>query len=264
MRFAITGIRATRVNLHMNDYVSGLPNPLASVGFADTIVRRLDLKPWSAKVLPILHGVHVSVGRTRPEYAPSSKRGGLFGAAEMPEDLIGSAEVSMIVDLPECDSEHSVLAAVKGMRFAGGVMTEEPEVSVVLRDGAALRNVPRGYAVVPATQHRNITSFGNPDSLTAVANILYPEKRERGDGWLIPTAIGYRLLEDPDRVPKRRGTRRPDVPHVFAEPGVGIAELVSVRSSRLVGLPDEEFENHFWRWDARGDLVLGHPAYHPA
>jgi hypothetical protein len=71
------------------------------------------------------------------------------------------------------------------------------------------------------------------------------------------------LLEDPATVPARIRTRSKEVPHVFAEPVLGISELVSVRNKRLTDLTMTGLDALFWCWEARGDLVLGHRAYHP-
>lgn len=65
MLFAIKNMKASRVNLLMNDFAAGLPSPLAFIGLGDAIARRLGLNPWSARTLPILHRVDVSQGRTK-------------------------------------------------------------------------------------------------------------------------------------------------------------------------------------------------------
>ncbi|OYV96500.1 MAG: hypothetical protein B7Z62_08090, partial [Deltaproteobacteria bacterium 37-65-8] len=98
MRFAITNIETGQANLLMNDYVAGLPSPLTSLGFAEAIVRQLDLKPWSARVLPVIHAVQPSEGRTRPEY---TNDGGRFAPTEMPEDMKGHVDISLIVELDD-------------------------------------------------------------------------------------------------------------------------------------------------------------------
>ena len=60
-----------------------------------------------------------------------------------------------------------------------------------------------------------------------------------------------------------RNTRDPDIPHVFAEPVVGIAELVSVRSTRLKETSAKALPDLFWRWKAEAEWIVGHPNYHP-
>lgn len=263
MRFAIRNLRASRVNLLMNDYAAGLPSPLAFIGLADAVTRDLNLEPWSARVLPILHQVYVSKGRTRPEMEPDSRKGGTFSTVETVEDFHGSVCVSLILDIPGCNSESALARALIGRRIAGGIISnEDVTVSQVAGDGDGLRGLPRGYAMVrPDHLTHRIIAYSSLDDIDTIASILFPATREPGGGWHVAVATGYRLLEDPDSVPRRIRTRSQDLPHVFVEPCVGIAELVSVRNKRLVEMAEAEFTDLMWRWDVRGDLVLGHPAY---
>ena len=69
MLFAMRNLRASRVNLLMNDFAAGLPSPLSFLGLADALARDLELPPWSARTLPVLHRVEVSKGRTRPRWS---------------------------------------------------------------------------------------------------------------------------------------------------------------------------------------------------
>ena len=109
---------------------------------------------------------------------------------------------------------------------------------------------------------RRITT-GNKEELATIASILFPAERPPGYGWIVPAAVGYRLIENPETAPKRTQTRSRDVPHVFAEPVLGLAELVSVRNKRLTTLTTEGLSERLWSWDAKGQHVLGHAAYHP-
>lgn len=262
MHFAIHNLQASRVNLQMNDYVAGLPSPMAFLGLVESIGRDLGVDPWAARVLPILHSVHVSEGRTKPEMEPKS---GAFTPIEIMEDLIGTVDVSLILDLPGCDDAEAVQARILCKRIAGGtIANRDVRVDIVARDGSCLRGMPRGYAMLrPDQQDRRIISSGDLQQMERIARLVFPEIREPGRGWIIPVAVGHHLLEDPDTVPKRLRTRSADIPHVFVEPCVGIAELVSVRNARLTGLDDDGMADRFWQWSAKGQHVLGHPAYHP-
>lgn len=264
--YVIKNIRASRVNLIMNDFAAGVPSPLSFLGLADFLVRKMGLKPWSGRVIPILHKVLASEGRTKPEMQYKS---GAFAPNETMEDLSGTVEVSLLLHLPGCDSESILRQQLIGCRIAGGLIQNETlDVQSVTADGSAFRAVPRGYAVIrPDLLERRFITSGDvtPDQpqLAKMASILFPEKREPGFGWIIPSAVGYRLLEDPETVPTRIRTRSKEVPHVFAAPMVGIAELVSVRNRRLTEMTAPELNAIFWSWDARDDLILGHPDYHP-
>jgi hypothetical protein len=152
-------------------------------------------------------------------------------------------------------------------RVAGGIIQNDRiMVTEVTADGSAFRGFRRGYAMVrpePRVPERLKISAGDEASLSAIADMLLPKERLPGAGWIVPVAAGYRLLEDPETAPARIRRRDPSLPHVFAEPLLGIAELVSVRSTRLTDLSEEGLTFLFWSWHAEGDFVLGHPAYLP-
>ena len=213
MMFLVKNLVASRVNLIQNDYASGLPSPLSFLGLADTLVRALDLKPWSARTLPVLHRVDVSKGRTKPEMEPKA---GAFTPIETMEDLIGTVEVSVLIDLPGCDSASNVMRAMTGRRIAGGlIQNDRIEVEDVTADGSAFRRLRRGYAMMRPDDdrpERRRISTGDEESLSAIAHTVFPAERAPGHGWIVPVAAGYRLLEDPETAPKRIRTRDPNTP----------------------------------------------------
>ena len=235
MLFAIKNLRASRVNLLMNDFAAGLPSPLAFIGLGDAIVRKLELAPWSASVLPILHRVDVSQGRTKPEM---ENKFGIFTPIETMEDLTGTIEVSILLDVPKFENVAALREIVPNVRIAGGTLqNHDYTIDAVQADGSAFRGLRRGYAMMrPDRGDRRITTTGDFDGLAAIAAALFPAEYPPEFGWIVAAAVGYRLIEDPETAPKRIRTRSPDIPHVFAEPVLGIAELVSVRNGRLTDL----------------------------
>lgn len=262
MIFAAKNIRASRVNLMMNDFACGLPSPLSFIGLADAIIRDLGLTPWSGRVLPILHRVTPSEGRTKPEMEPKA---GAFSPIETMEDMVGSVEISLLLDIPGCDSASKLASALMRRRIAGGIIqNDQIDVDSVTADGTTLRGLRRGYAMVapdPARPEMLATSTGDAASYGRILDLLFPDEREPGSGWIIPVAAGYQLLENPDEAPPRIRRRDPTIPHVFAEPVLGLAELVSVRAPRLTSLPSAAFQSLFWSWHAEGDSLFGHAAY---
>nr|WP_306265435.1 type I-F CRISPR-associated protein Csy2 [Pararhizobium sp. IMCC3301] len=261
MLFALKNLRASRVNLLMNDFAAGLPSPLSFLGFGDTIVRRLGLTPWSARTLPILHRVDATDGRTKPEMENKTN---IFSPIETMEDLTGTVDVSLLLEIPYLDSEAALREVVPQLRIAGGIIqNDDYTVERVTPDGSAFSNMRRGYAMIrPEQDDRRLICSGDKDGLTSIAATLFPTVRAPGSGWIVPVSVGYHLIEDPKTAPKRIRTRSRDVPHVFAEPVLGIAEMVSVRNQRLTNLTEEEFSALLWSWEARGKHVLGHPDYH--
>ena len=262
MLFAVRDLLVDRANLLMNDYAAGLPSPLAFLGLAAAAAPSLDAGRWSIGVLPVMHEVRASQGRTKPEMTP---KGGSFRTTEIMEDFVGRVRVSLLLNIPGCEDPHKVGEALGGRRLAGGVIENgRIDVQVMPADGRSLAKLSRGYAlVVPIRPEQRLISSGTTEGLTAIASLLYQVPREPGSGWLVPVAVGHRLLENPDVVPRRRNTRDPSVPHVFTEPVVGIAELVSVRSPRLTSLDQAGMSALLWRWCAKGEWIVGHPDYHP-
>ena len=259
MLFAIRNLRASRVNLIMNDFAAGLPSPLSFIGLGDAVVRRLGLTPWSARVLPVLHRVDVSQGRTKPEMENKS---GIFIPIETMEDLTGTVEVSLLLDLPGHESVAALMDVVPTLRVAGGTLqNDDYRVDAVTADGSAFRGMRRGYAMIrPDQEDRRLITIGDTEGLAAIAAILFPAERPQGFGWIVPVAVGYHLIEDPETAPKRIRTRCREIPHVFAEPVLGIAELVSVRNRRLTELTEKGLSDVLWSWKAQDDHVLGHTA----
>jgi len=264
MVFLAKDLHASRVNLLMNDFAAGLPSPLAFLGLGEAIGRSLGAESWTVAVLPVLHRVDVSEGRTKAEAAPSRKSG-IFAPIEIAEDLVGSVTVSLLLDIPGVSDDQRVREALFGRRIAGGpIHNREINVKRATDDGSCFNNISRGYAMLPATPPKShAIATGAISELQAFAAELYPAEREPGTGWFVPVAVGHRLLEEPDVDRKRANTRDPNIPHVFAEPVVGIAELVSVRSRRLKETSDKALPDLFWRWKAEGDWIVGHRNYDP-
>ncbi|MCY4301952.1 MAG: hypothetical protein OXC68_09515 [Aestuariivita sp.] len=262
MIFIAKDIRAERVNLLMNDYASGLPSPLSFIGLADAIVRDLGLTPWSARVIPVLHHVCASVGRTKPEM---ERKHGAFMPIETMEDLVGTVDLSLVLDIPQCESASDIAGSLMRRRVAGGIIQNERiEVDAVAKDGSAFRHLRRGYAMLAPNENESdkcMTSNGDQSGFAHILEILFPDERLPGSGWFVPVAAGYHLLEDPDRVPERIRRRDSTVPHVFAEPLLGMAELVSIRNRRLTDRTGEHFTALFWSWHVDGDRIVGHQAY---
>jgi hypothetical protein len=263
VKFLVSNLTASRVNLLMNDYASGLPSPLAFLGLGAAIAPELGAERWKVGVLPVLHDVAVSNGRTKPEMTPASGR---FSPIEIIEDLTGTVRFSLVLDIPDCSNEIAVQTALAGRRLAGGLFQETKiRVERVAPDGSALRHAPRGWALIrPEDPSRHAVSRGDVRSHLAIAELLFPAEREPGFGWPVPVAVGHFLLEDPTTATPRRGTRNPDLPHVFTEPVLGIGELVSVRNRRLTDASPHAFDDLFWRWHAAGAWILGHRVYYPA
>jgi len=256
--FIIKGINASQVNLVMNDYAAGLPSPLSFLGLGDVLARKLELKPWSASILPILHKVTISEGRTKPEM--STTNSSKFGPIEITENMIGSVHLTLLLSLPGCHSQSSIQNIILGCRIAGGLIQKQVEITEEPPDGRVFTKIKRGYAIIPPTEKKQrLIASGNNDDLVSIARML-EAKFANGD-WLVPVSVGYKLIEDPDDIKVRKYSRCDNVPHVFAEPVLGIAKLVSVRNPQLTQLNGSKFKSSLWSWDICDDLILGHSTY---
>ncbi len=186
--FLVKNLRASRVNLLMNDFAAGLPSPLAFLGLAAAIApalgkARWERRPpatrrWEIGVLPILHRVDVSEGRTKAEL---SNDAGAFTPVEIPEDLTGSVTVSVLLDIPDCIDEHLIGQALLGRRMAGGpIHNAEITAAAVTADGTAFRGVDRGYAMIRTEPPKSaVVATGQIDHLKALAAELYRRSRAR-------------------------------------------------------------------------------------
>lgn len=256
MMFALRNITFDRVNLFMNDMTSGLPSPLAFLGLASSIAPDVGCDRWAPRVLPVIHEVTPSRGRTRPELSVKSGR---FSTVEIMEDMIGTVRISMILDLPGCGDAALVARALTGIRFGGGSLRSHKNIRpfAVPSDGSALFKLPRGYALLPHEDAKNHLVRSGSHNLERLFNALYP--CGKASGWRVPIPAGFHLLEDPETVNPRTGTRNDEIPHVFAEPITSIGEFVSIRNrSRLSSLCEAEFTRKLWSWHCTDKAVLAH------
>jgi hypothetical protein len=222
-----------------------------------------------ARVMPILSSVTPSSGRTPPEY---ERKGRSFGAAEIPEDMHGHVTFSLLLDLPGKTTAHDVAAAMSGTRLAGGIIFSNQHgknfrVREINGDGAGLRYAPRGRALVPGLRPelRHKVCFADPGQVTMIRDLLSVRASEADPtpGFRVPVAIGFRLLTQPGQNPIPEFSRDDHTPHVFAEPGVGVAELISVRNPALTDLDAEDLQNFMWSWSVSGRHLVAHSVYNP-
>jgi len=261
MIIKIGPIRADSANLLANDFVAGLPSPGAALGFAGALIRHAGIPDWSHRVLMILHSVEIRNGRPR---AHPGVKSGTPTNIEIKEGVSGSVILTVVVDSPHFVEEEILSMQMNFMRFAGGVIApwqcngqvtplfldqcvEILDPHVTLPD----LNLPRGYALCPPQPDRaaDLVSFGDYSTLRKIRDRAYSYKK--GQGWHVPVACGYRLLEDPSTAAEPRlGSRGAfdRYPHVFAEPAVGLGEFISIRDSSLSGSLSE-LDRYMWKWD---------------
>lgn len=268
MRVLLTNMRASRVNLLQNDYAAGLPSPLAFMGLGSSILHDLGFDRWAVRLLPVIHDLVVSQGRTKPAPEPQGTR---LRNVELPEDMHGTVDFSLAMDLPEERDLGEIEASVGSKRLAGGaIFRSSPgrpiRAIATSADGAGLKKLARGRALTPMTIAQTATSFGEDVTIREVKQLLNPVRDDDADkalGYRVPAAIGYRLLTRPGANPIPAMARDAVTPHVFAEPGVGVGELISIRNPRLTTLTASELSAVFWHWSVGVSHITAHPLFNP-
>lgn len=263
----LTGMSAGRVNLLQNDFAAGLPSPFAFLGLMASLAPALGVPRWQIGVLPIIHHLSISDGRTKGGQERDSSR---VKSLEIVEDMRGSVSFSLLVD-PGRQVDDELLGELVGRsRLAGGHIFSgrggrDIRSVPVTPDGSAMNRIARGRVIAPIEGLP--TARGHGMDLSCLADALYPLDRSAAPGWRVPVAAGYALLEDPSAVRPRRGVRDATLPHVFAEPIAGVAELISPRNARLTTLTADGLRRLMWRYStapaAAGHcgLVAAHPFY---
>lgn len=240
MMFATPPMRAFSASVVGNDATAGLPSPSAFLGLAGAALRSLDVDPWSVRVVPILHRVDVSEGRTRGHMVKNERGNDPFiKVLEIPETMIADVVFSMIVILDDAHAPRrldprEIADSFVGRRFAGADMFCLGARGVIEIDAGlrGLGRIPSGRALIPAFGRGPMpVALRSLNEFAALADTLHPVEPHPGRGWLVPVPVGYELLETP--VPGRRGSRDATIPHAFVESLTGIGELVSVRSPRM-------------------------------
>ncbi len=273
-RFAVGPFVAYDANLAPGDFVAGIPSPFAALGFAGAIARKAGLNGWGIKAIPVLHKVDLSAGRLRA--APIAD-GNKIKPIEVVETVTGQIEFSLLLEFPGDVSASLVAKHLERARFSGGsvfpIGNRRPIDCVREIEGddlpAAVRKLPRGYALTPPLPHREsckLVSFGEEDSLRSVIAAAFPGDREKGSGMLVPCPVGYRLCEDPATAAPRKGSRHADIPHVFSDQALGIAELISIRNRTHFGSTKTAFETLAWQWrqDSTARFALFSPFHFEA
>lgn len=274
MRYLFSNLTASRVNLLQNDFAAGMPSPLAFLGLAGNIAGLVGYGHFEARVLPILYSVTPSEGRTRPEYQfQTEKSANGFAPVEIPESMRGYVEFGFVLDLPGLVDIALLQKALKKARLSGGTIfakngQTQADIRSIPDDGSGLSMSPRGRAVIPGLRAdlRHLTCWTEVEEFEKVQDAISQRSTPENPtpGMRVPTAIGYRLLTRPGQNPNPTYVRNADIPHVFAEPGTGVAELVSVRNPTLTGLDEQAFTERLWSWSVSGRHITAHPVYLPS
>ncbi|MCX4030213.1 hypothetical protein H0A36_17720 [Endozoicomonas sp. SM1973] len=243
-----------QANAEANMYIAGFPALTAFTGFGhwlelnwlkdvasqheletlqirgvSIIGHQLSLIPGQSKCPPALHG--------KAPTKPKSMNPPIV--QELKVDLRLSLVLSVWMDEDEepCEVDSAIkeqLAQLNGLLvktpLAGGRVIKHGHIAWCNSSQKLteqLKKIGNGWLLCNRKELLMPEDDGDEqDSLDRLLDVLALNKNDDGQytrnqpGWIIPTAIGYRLIESPKN---RTGTRQP-LPHAYAEPVTSVAQ----------------------------------------
>ncbi|WP_257266528.1 type I-F CRISPR-associated protein Csy2 [Endozoicomonas sp. ONNA2] len=271
-------LRLENINAEACLHVAGLPSITAFTGFAHAlqlnwltrevekvegdhlafhgvaiIGHDLALYDGQAKSPPALHGMHP----TKPEDMNPS----------IIQEMKGDLNISLILKIIQEDDEdeecldnifshenlQGLAAFLTRTPLAGGRIIKQ-QLPVFAASSTALaekiQRLPAGWLLCNAKEQLESRNDDPRDNLDRLLDALAGVRGDDGKyhrqqpGWLIPTSIGYRLLEPPTNRP---GTRK-QLPMAFAEPVISLAQWRYLPSLvHATNALDLRGENALWR-----------------
>jgi CRISPR-associated protein Csy2 len=145
--------------------------------------------------------------------------------------------VSLVIRFAESGFDsNQVSSFLRRARLAGGTISnfEKYQGKKLVYDfDDVLKNVPRGY-VIHERQDLMVKQSEEEDWLDVLLRVTKFQTREKGQGWIMPTTLGYLTISEI----KARKYSRNGLPHAYVEPLVG---LIQYQTFDKQNLP-------FWQW----------------
>lgn len=265
--FTIENIYAENVNFLASDYVAGMVSPGALIGLAGAMQKRLcGGSPYKVAVLPVIHGIEISRGRTLGELRHVDQSlNDVTVVTEIPQDMPGLIRFSLIVELQDGDAtEIQVQRFIESARFSGGQVSTDPiapgrRITVRRYDGwgdVEVRRLPRGWAMMPLS---GPVAQGDEEEWLG---LLAARRAAMQKGRIVNMVpAGYRMLGFGAK--QLDGARDGKTPHQFAEPLTGLSQSLSSRNPFFRSLPAQDLAAHAWTWSVAPGcpLRLYSPAY---
>ena len=247
-------LQLENVNTEANLHVAGLPAITSFTGFMhwlqlNWLVREVE----KAEAEPMVFQSVAIIGHSLSPYEGQAKcPQALHGMAptkpeeinpSIVQELKGDLGITLIIKVlqdedgdEEClrdvfskDNLKQLAARLLPNPIAGGRMVKPTAPFFVMsskRLTEELRKLPSGWLLCNAKEHLDGKDDDTRDALDRLLDALAVTKGDDGQfhrqqpGWLIPVAIGYRLLEEPVNRP---GTRQ-QLSHAYAEPVISLAQ----------------------------------------
>lgn len=158
--------------------------------------------------------------------------------------------ISLIIEFEAPPDTTVVEAFLNNGRFAGGTIEKVGEIQVFQEyDEQGFSAIPgSGYWLI---DRRDCLEGDNPIE-QMISHLGVKPSEGQNNSWLTPFVAGYALISAPEAdVPGVRSLSDGSYPqHAFAEPLLGLAQYVSVRSREAMEIP-------FWRSEwIRDDVFL--------
>ena len=247
-------LQLENVNTEANLHVAGLPAITSFTGFVHWLqLNWLAREVESAEAEEMVFQSVAIIGHSLSLYEGQSKcPQALHGMAptrpeeinpSIVQELKGDLGITLIIKViqdedgdEECvrgvfskNNLKQLAARLLQMPIAGGRIVKPTDpffVTSSKRLAEELRNLSSGWLLCNAKEHLDGKDDDTRDALDRLLDALAVTKGDDGTfhrqqpGWLIPVAIGYRLLEEPVTRP---GTRK-QLLHAYAEPVVSLAQ----------------------------------------
>lgn len=156
---------------------------------------------------------------------------------------------SLVIEFDSPPDTEAVQAFIRNGRFAGGQIEKVGEIVVFHEyDEEGFSSIPgSGYWLL---DRRDCLEGENPAE-EMIKHLGTKPSAEAGNAWLTPVVAGYALISAPqDNVQGVRSLSDDSYPqHAFAEPMLGLAQYVSVRSCESMEIP-------FWRPEWIGNDIF--------
>lgn len=152
---------------------------------------------------------------------------------------------SVIIALEGCDpSEQQVRESLFGRALAGGKITEHEQIRVFETKEAAFETIRGGFVTVDASHL--LAQPNDQDQVNPLENFMQQThgRRKKEDDtpfpWRTGAVLGYTAVTEF----RHRLNVRDQLPLAFAEPMVGLVDLISIRQLR-----QSNQEIPLWQWD---------------
>lgn len=247
-------------------YISGLPSVYGIVSFGENLVNRILNIPSTT-----FHSIAICV---KDYYCSNSQQKYL---AQRESDIRrkqgiriitardGWLNATIIIRAKSETSANNASKLIKenyydfidqlySLRLCGGYIAfpEKKPTLTILTSAKEVKEYYsqiQGYFICDAISLCSRYRKNDEDALDTLLRLMQDSK-VMNLGWLIPLAVGYIALSEPEL---KSNTRKSGIPHAYAEPVVGLGKLFS---SRAIMAKDNCCEHIFWSYSDHREFIV--------